>query len=110
MHRDCLRVGDTAVALAATYATGSWARAGVRTGDVVESFNGVHPSTVSQLLAALRRLRVGDTVSLDVRRRGAAAHVNVILRGYDRPRVRLVDMKTITPEQRQRRARWLDGY
>jgi predicted metalloprotease with PDZ domain len=103
-------VGDTAVALAATYATGSWARAGVRTGDVVESVNGVHPSTVSQLLAALRRLRVGDTVSLDVRRHGAAAHVNVILRGYESPRVRLVDTKTIAPEQRQRRARWLDGW
>ena len=102
-------MGDSAVALAVTYPAGAWARAGVRTGDIVESLNGTHPSNVGQLLAPLRRLRLGDTASLDVRRAGARVHVRLVLGGYDRPRVRLVDMPTVTPDQRMRRDRWLRG-
>ena len=103
-------VGDSAVALAVTYPTGVWARAGVRTGDVIESFNGGHPSNVSQLFAMLRRLRVGDTVALDVRRAGMRVRANVVLRGYDRPRARLVDMSTVTTDERSRRKLWLAGW
>jgi len=36
-------------------------------------------------------------------------HVRLVLGGYDRPRVRLVDMPTVTPDQRMRRDRWLRG-
>ena len=103
-------VGDSAVVLAVTYATGAWARAGVRTGDVVESLNGNHPSNVSQLLTTLRRLRVGDTASVVLRRRGSLLHIDVVLRGYSRPRARLVDAPAVTAEQRARRARWLAGW
>ena len=103
-------VGDSAVALAITYPRGAWARAGVRTRDVVESVNRARPSTVGQLLATLRPLHAGDTVSLDLRRNGKPVHVDMILRGYDRPRVRLVDVANVTPEQRSRRARWLGGW
>jgi len=76
----------------------------------VESVNRARPSTVGQLLATLRPLHAGDTVSLDLRRNGKPVHVDMILRGYDRPRVRLVDVANVTPEQRSRRARWLGGW
>src|SRR6185503_269440 len=68
-------VGDSAIALAVTYPAGAWARAGVRSGDVVESVNGTRVSNVGQMLAVLRRLRVGDTASLVLRRSGAPVHV-----------------------------------
>ena len=103
-------IGDTAVVLAITYPAGAWTRAGVRTGDVVESLNGVRLSSVNQLFATLRRLRVGDTAALDLRRAGKSFHVNVILGGYDRPRARLVDLSAVTPQQRSARARWLQGW
>jgi predicted metalloprotease with PDZ domain len=102
-------VGDSAIALAVTYPAGAWGRSGVRTGDVVESFNGARVSTVGQLFATLRRLHVGDTASLSLRRSGAPVHIDMILRGYDRPRVRLVDLPIVTAQQRARRARWIGG-
>jgi predicted metalloprotease with PDZ domain len=103
-------VGDSAIALAVTYPAGAWARSGVRTGDVVESLNGARVSNVGQLFATLRRLRVGDAASLNLRRSGAPVHIDMILRGYDRPRVRLVDLPIVTAEQRAKRARWIGGW
>lgn len=103
-------VGDTAVALAVAYPAGAWARAGVRTGDVVLTVNGVHPSNVGQLLSTLRRMRVGDTVSLNLYRGGKPLHVNLLLRGYQRPRARLVELSDVTPAQRSARALWLQGW
>jgi len=103
-------VGDSAIALAVTYPAGAWARAGVRSGDVVESVNGTRVSNVGQMLAVLRRLRVGDTASLVLRRSGAPVHVDMILRGYDRARARLVELPIVTAEQRAKRARWIGGW
>jgi predicted metalloprotease with PDZ domain len=103
-------VEDSTIVLAMTYPTGVWAGAGVRTGDVVESLNGARVSSVGQLFAPLRRLRAGDTASLTLRRSGVPVHIDVILRGYDRPRARLVDQPVVTPEQRARRTRWLGGW
>jgi hypothetical protein len=62
------------------------------------------------MIATLRRLRIGDTAALDLRRGSSLLHINVVLPGYDRPRVRLVDAATVTPEQRARRSRWLTGW
>jgi predicted metalloprotease with PDZ domain len=101
---------DGGFRLVVTNPASAWARAGLRTGDEVVSFAGVRPATFGELLGVLRRLRVGDTAAVDVRRGGASVHFDVAVRGFDRPRARLVDAPSPTAEQLARRARWLAGW
>ncbi len=109
-----LRIGasvdDTVLRLVISIPDGAWSRAGVRSGDVLVSMNGAHPATFADFYTATHRLRVGDTATLTLGRGEALTQISVRLVGYDRPRVRLVDVDTIGVTQRVRRARWLAGW
>jgi hypothetical protein len=51
---------------------------------------------------------VGDTLRFEVMRAGGATEVEkVIMSGYDRPLVRIVELPAATPRQRAVRAAWL---
>ena len=52
-------------------------RAGIRTGDVIERFNGQATPTVELLGAAIGRLKAGQTVSVEVRRAGLLIDLRV---------------------------------
>lgn len=97
------------IALVLTYASSIWARAGLRTGDVVESMNGVPIRRSGDVYSFLRSTHLGDTVDVMRARRGVTDQVAVVVRGYDRPRVRLTDVAAPTSAQRSRRARWMKG-
>jgi predicted metalloprotease with PDZ domain len=92
--------------------TAIWARAGLRSGDVLLALDGVSVDSLTSFYQPLRRHHIGDTVTIDARRDGedAPMHVVLTMAGYQRPRVRLVDMDPLTPEQQRRRARWLAGW
>jgi S1-C subfamily serine protease len=55
------------------------AGAGVAAGDVIVGFEGTDVTTREQLISALRRLRVGDEVTVDVRRNGEELSLDVVL-------------------------------
>ncbi|HEY2856240.1 MAG TPA: PDZ domain-containing protein [Gemmatimonadaceae bacterium] len=87
-----------------------WASLGLRTGDVLVEINGTRPRTFSELSRVLRSLRVGESLTVAVRRGDQPMRFASVVRTYQRPRVRLLDRDEITTEQRTRRARWLSGW
>jgi predicted metalloprotease with PDZ domain len=101
---------DSVVTLAITYENGSWSKAGLRTGDRLTSLNGVRVGSFPDFAAQLRRLRIGDTVAVDVERAGRRRHFDVRIEGFNRPRARLITVQTPTEAQLARRARWLVGW
>jgi predicted metalloprotease with PDZ domain len=103
-------LNDSTLGLIVTAPAGAWARAGLRTGDALVALNGSRPRDFAALLRTMRALHVGDTMQVDVRRAGALVHLAVVLSGYERPRVRLVDVPDVMREQRARRARWMGGW
>jgi S1-C subfamily serine protease len=58
---------------------GPAARAGLRTGDVVTTIDGVEVRTIGGLLAEVERQAVGDSVEVEVERDGAPLEVTVAL-------------------------------
>jgi predicted metalloprotease with PDZ domain len=90
--------------------TSLWARAGLKTGDSLDSFNGATYSTPGDLWRALNTLRIGDSAAIAVRRGGAEHHVRFVVTGYDRLRVRIVEDSAASQLQVKRRARWLAGW
>jgi predicted metalloprotease with PDZ domain len=103
-------VVDSSVRFIVTTPTGLWGRVGLRTGDVVVDVNGARPTTFFDLFHAVRGMAVGDSLTMNVRRDGVPIHIATVMSGYDRPRVRLVDLAAVTPEQQSRRTRWLSGW
>jgi predicted metalloprotease with PDZ domain len=87
-----------------------WAEAGFVSGDLLLNMNGSRPRSFSELYRALHALHVGDSVTMTVQRGGTRRRVAMVLRSYDRPRVRLVDLDSVSTMQRERRARWLAGW
>ncbi|GAC1483404.1 MAG: PDZ domain-containing protein [Gemmatimonadaceae bacterium] len=86
-----------------------WAKAGLHTGDEMVSFNGAAIDSLADLRRAIRAVRLGDVVPVSIVQSGKPALVNVRVTGYDRVRVRIVEVSGATPRQRQRRRLWLSA-
>ena len=70
---------DQGVALAEVTADGPAAKAGLQTGDVVTSVDGVNTTTADGLIAAIRFHAPGSTVTITYERDGQAGEVKVTL-------------------------------
>jgi len=84
-----------------------WGRAGLHTGDRLVALEGSPVATPMDFRSRLGQLHIGDTASVEVMRNGVALRLSVVINGYDRPRVRLVEIADATSEQLRLRAQWL---
>lgn len=84
-------------------------RAGLRTGDEVVGVNGAAVDGAAAWRRATTGARVGDTLTVDVRRDGRPVRAALRLPGYATLRLRLADLPA--PDERQRLVRrvWLRG-
>ncbi|HEX9128228.1 MAG TPA: PDZ domain-containing protein [Gemmatimonadaceae bacterium] len=85
----------------------AWAKAGVHTGDELVAFNGTPIDSFPDFRRAFRTIKLGDVVPVSIIRGGTPSVVNVRVTGYDRPRVRIVEIPDATAAQRERRGVWL---
>jgi predicted metalloprotease with PDZ domain len=87
----------------------AWGRAGLHSGDRIRAMNGTATSSADVVMRAIRGLRSGDTLRIEVEHRGSSRTTIVIMTPFDRPVVRLIDAANATPAQRVLRARWESG-
>lgn len=88
--------------------TSAWGRAGLATGDTVLKVNGTAVSSGAAFRSLLAPLTIGDSATVVVRR-GGERTVTVPVTGYDRVRVRLEELPTVSDAQRRARGRWMHG-
>jgi predicted metalloprotease with PDZ domain len=87
---------------------GAWGRAGLHTNDRVLSIDGRRVSTWPEVRSVVSAAQLGDTLRFEVRRASGATDVaKVIMSGYSRPMVRIVELADATPRQRAVRTAWL---
>ena len=99
--------GESSIALLITDPGSAWGRAGLHTGDRLLSLDGQPIASPRDLRTALSRVRIGDTVRVEVRRPNGPFRASAIVGGYDYPRVRLEERPDATARQRDRRQRWI---
>jgi predicted metalloprotease with PDZ domain len=86
----------------------AWGRAGLHTNDRLVSIDGNAVSTWPQVRAALTTARLADTLRFAVvHASGLTDVVKVVMGGYSRPVVRIVELPTATSRQKATRASWL---
>ena len=98
---------DSTLRLRLTNPASAWGRAGLHTGDRLVSLDGRPVATSTDFRARLGNLHVGDTALLEVMRARAVSRLAVLVNGYDRPTVRIVELADATAEQRRLRTQWL---
>jgi predicted metalloprotease with PDZ domain len=95
-----LRVGDP----------GSiWGRAGLRTGDQLISINDAEIRTWPELRRFLVNFAIGDSANVIVQRPSGRFEARLVMRGYERPIVRVDPVAGASERQRRLRDAWLAG-
>ena len=83
-----------------------WARAGLHTNDRVLSVNGVAVKTWPEFRAEIVKAMMGDTLRFVVERPSGRFETDVVMAGFDRPVVEIVELPTTTSRQRRLREQW----
>ena len=84
-----------------------WARSGLHTGAELAAFNGAQIDSFPDFRRAIRNVKPGDAIPVEIIQDGRRSRVTVQVTGYDRPRVRIVDAPNITSTELERRRLWL---
>ncbi|MFL5604965.1 MAG: hypothetical protein ACJ8AD_00835 [Gemmatimonadaceae bacterium] len=86
----------------------TWGRAGLHTNDRLLSVDGRAVSTWPEVRAAVSAARLGDTLRFEVvGASGGTKVAKVLMSGYSRPAVRIIELPDATPRQRAVRTAWL---
>jgi predicted metalloprotease with PDZ domain len=83
-----------------------WGKSGLHTGMEMVAFNGAQIDSFPDFRRALRNVKLGDVVPVDIVHGDKRSRVLVTVTGYDRPRVRITDAPNLTPAQLKRRRLW----
>lgn len=101
--------GPGGTRLILTHPASVWARAGLRSGDRLVAFDGAPVADVAAWRAVAGRLRIGDSVTVEVERPRGRTRTTVRITGFDRPVVRLEELPGATAAQRRLGAEWKAG-
>jgi predicted metalloprotease with PDZ domain len=83
-----------------------WHAAGLRTRMELVAIKGIPIDSFPDFRRAIRSVRIGEVVPVDVIVDGAPRRIEVTVTGYNRTRVRIVDRPDATPAQRARHRVW----
>ena len=86
-----------------------WVGAGLHTGMEWTSLNRIPIDSFPDFRRAIRSIKLGEVVPVEVVRDGATQRINVRVTGYDRTRARIVEIPNATAEQLARRRAWMAG-
>jgi predicted metalloprotease with PDZ domain len=81
--------GDGSLRLVISNPANAWGRAGLHSRDRLVAMDGAPVNTWPELRARLQRLRMGDTVRVDVQRSTGPYSATVVVAGFERPTVRI---------------------
>jgi predicted metalloprotease with PDZ domain len=87
-----------------------WLSAGVRSGMEWISLNKIPIDSFPDFRRAIRSIRLGDLVPVEVASNGVRQQINVRVTGFDRTRARVVEIPDATPAQLERRRLWLAAH
>lgn len=86
-----------------------WGRGGLHTNDQLVSINGAAVKTWPELRAFITGFAIGDSASIVVQRPSGRYETRVVMRGFDRPVVRIEPVAAATERQRRLRSAWLQS-
>jgi predicted metalloprotease with PDZ domain len=99
-------LNDSNIRLGISNPANCWTRAGLHTGDILKSVNGVVIKSSIDFRRILREIKFGDTVVVKVQRPKGSLETNVLIDGYQQPEVHLVEVTQSSAKQRRLFEQW----
>jgi predicted metalloprotease with PDZ domain len=100
---------ETDVRLWVTDPEGVWGKAGLHTGDVIIAANGKPVKDPDEFFRLIRSVKIGDNISMEVKRPSGLRKKNVLVAGYKVPVVHINQLNKIAEKQRSLYQQWLLG-
>jgi predicted metalloprotease with PDZ domain len=99
---------ENVIRLAITNPVSCWGRAGLHTGDILRSVNGIPIKSTGDFRQIIAKANIGDTVVVEVEQRSGIKKANVLITGYQQPEVRIAKTNQHTPRQTTLYNEWLN--
>jgi PDZ domain-containing secreted protein len=87
-----------------------WGKAGLHTGYQLISVNDKPVRNTREYRMYLAEAKMGDRVTIKVKRPTGLYSATVIMTGYKRPDIKIEEMPAATEKQRRLRKQWMEGY
>ena len=100
---------ENVVRLGITNPASCWAKAGLHTGDILKSVNGIPIRSTRDFRQVIREVKRGDTVAVEVEQRTGVKRVNVLVMGYQQPEVRVADLNQSSQREKSLFDQWLNS-
>ncbi|HTH63564.1 MAG TPA: PDZ domain-containing protein, partial [Gemmatimonadales bacterium] len=99
--------GETALRLLIGNPASVWGAAGLHTGDRLTSLNGAPVTTMDVFRSTVSKIKIGDTVAVEVSRPGGPFRASVVVTVQQRPTVHLEPIAGVTERRLALRRAWL---
>lgn len=99
--------GDSTLRLIVTNPASVWGTAGLHTGDHLHAVNGAAVTTMTDFRSIFGRIKIGDTVRVEINRPSGPYRATVVVTVQQRPTVRLEPIADASERQLALRRAWL---
>jgi Predicted protease with the C-terminal PDZ domain len=100
---------ESVVRLAITNPASCWPKAGLHTGDILRSVNGILIKSTRDFRQTIRQVKPGDTVAIEVEQRTGLKKANVFITGYQLPEVRVAELNQSSQREKNLLNGWLNN-
>lgn len=97
---------ESMVRIGITTPASCWGKAGLHTGDILKSVNGISISSPRDFRQAIRKAKPGDTIVIQVERPSGMARANVVVTGYQQPEVKIVESNEFSEKKKRLLNQW----
>ena len=87
----------------------AWGKAGLHTGDIVKTVNGNVLTSFMDFRNIQRSAKIGDTITVEIERPSGVRKIDVVMKGYQQPVVRIAELPTRTDKQKKLFDQWVKG-
>jgi len=99
---------ETVIRVGITSPASCWAKAGLHTGDILKSVNGIQMKSPRDFRQVIREVKRGDTVAVEVEQQTGHKKTNVTVTGYQQPEVRIVEFNQSSHAEKNLLNQWLN--
>ncbi len=101
--------GENLVRIGISNPENCWGKAGLHTGDQLIKINGITLSNNDDMWQLMRKMQIGDTISLQILRPSGPMQTTVVITGYRQPVVSILPVKDATQKQEGLKQNWMKG-
>jgi hypothetical protein len=101
--------GEDFIRIGITNPQSCWGKAGLHTGDIIKSVNGIPTRMRNDFRQGIRGAKVGDTATMEIQKSSGTVKISVLISGYQQSEVHIQHLPNSTQKQKKIFDQWNDN-